>query len=256
MTEARTPATVPRVGFLYPDSGGEGDYQRIANGLTTPVETHVVNLPVRENSHREEALLEIGSRENLLAGAGRLPQGLGAAMWACTSASFIFGLEGARQQVAPLRELLGVPVSSSSLAFVAALEELGVKRVTIAATYPEGITAHFRRFLTDAGFEVLSEGSLGIISGDEVSELDADAVVRLVLANDHPDAQAIVVPDTALNSVESVEQLEREIGKPVLTSNQVTAWQGLRLAGHSARGEGLGVLFHRARTSEPAKEQV
>ena len=40
-----------------------------------------------------------------------------------------------------------------------------------------------------------------------------------------------------------VAALEHALGKPVLTANQVSAWEGLRLAGVSCACAGLGALF-------------
>ena len=37
--------------------------------------------------------------------------------------------------------------------------------------------------------------------------------------------------------------LEAKFGKPVLTANQVTAWEGLRLTGLTVDAPGLGSLF-------------
>jgi hypothetical protein len=47
----------------------------------------------------------------------------------------------------------------------------------------------------------------------------------MVEQNDNPDAEAILVPDTALHTVAWLEQLEAAAGKPVLTANQVTFWK-------------------------------
>jgi len=51
------------------------------------------------------------------------------------------------------------------------------------------------------------------------------------LATDAADAQALVVPDTALPTMGILTELERKLDKPVLTANQVTLWKAFRLAG-------------------------
>jgi maleate cis-trans isomerase len=40
-----------------------------------------------------------------------------------------------------------------------------------------------------------------------------------------------------------IEILERDLGKPVVTSNQVTLWAALKKLGIHERIEGLGKLF-------------
>lgn len=42
-----------------------------------------------------------------------------------------------------------------------------------------------------------------------------------------------LVPETALPSLSLIHPLEGALGKPVLTANQVTPWEGLRVAGAS-----------------------
>ena len=49
-----------------------------------------------------------------------------AVVWACTSGSFVYGWDGANAQAAALGEQLGIPASSTSLAFVHAARALGV----------------------------------------------------------------------------------------------------------------------------------
>ena len=40
-----------------------------------------------------------------------------------------------------------------------------------------------------------------------------------------------------------IDKLEAAVGLPVLTANQVTVWQGLKLLGDVPRYEALGALF-------------
>ena len=72
--------------------------------------------------------------------------------------------------------------------------------------------------------------------------------VAFVRAGDRPDAEVVLVPDTALHTARSLETLEEAIGKPVLTANQVSVWEALRLAGRddAARGRDSGTLFSRS----------
>ena len=65
----------------------------------------------------------------------------------------------------------------------------------------------------------------------------------MVTAADHPDAEAVLVPDTAMHTLAIIDQLEAAVGKPVLTANQVTVWKGLELLGPVPELPGLGALF-------------
>jgi len=164
-------------------------------------------------------------------------------MWACTSGSFVFGWDGAHKQVDEIRRELGVPASSTSLAFVEALRALDVRRVAVAATYPPDVAERFAEFLAVDGAEVVSLTSEEILTAEEVGRLDRDRVMRFVSAADRQDADAVLVPDTALHTAAWLTDIEAAVGKPVLTANQVTFWQALRPAGRVPRAAQLGRLF-------------
>jgi maleate cis-trans isomerase len=233
-----------RIGILYPGYAAENDFDLLGQRLAGIAAFDVVHTSIGEDAHREDALLDMGSPERLLEAIGRFPRdAVSAVVWACTSGSFIYGWEGAHAQVAELENAAGIPVSSTSLAFVAAARALGLRRVSIAATYPEDITRRFEAFLARGGLDPVAVVSGGIITAAEVSGLVGDDAAALVEAADRPDADAVLVPDTALHTIEAIEALEAAVGKPVLTANQVSAWEGLRLAGSEVVPQGPGRLF-------------
>jgi maleate cis-trans isomerase len=238
-----------RVGFLYPDHAAEDDLPWLVDALFPDRATRaeVVHTTIGEDAHTVEALTDTGARWRLRDGASIL-RGRGAhvAMWACTSGSFVFGLGGARRQADELAEDFGGPASSTSLAFVAALAAIGVQEVAVAASYPEPLAQRFVEFLAEAGCSVVNADSRGIFTAAQVGRLDEDAVLALVRDTDHPRAKAVLVPDTAMHTVRLLDRLEAAVGKPVLTANQVSVWEALRLAGavpSRAGLAGLGFLF-------------
>ncbi|MGW9635484.1 maleate cis-trans isomerase family protein [Nocardiopsis alba] len=232
-----------RVGILYPGFSAEDDYQTFASQIDD-VELPLVHTLMREDAHRVDALLDVGSEEVLSKGAEELSaMEIDSAIWACTSGSFVFGWDGARRQVQGVRDVVGVPASSTSFAFVHALRQLRLSRVAIAATYPDDVARHFERFLTEAGVTVLSLASHGIVTAAEVGRLDPDEALDFVISNDHPGADAVLVPDTALHSADLIDPMEALLGKTVLTANQVSVWEGLRLVGRCESRPGPGNLF-------------
>ena len=235
-----------RLGMLYPGYAAEDDLPWLVQTLFEDgsVVADVVHTTVGEDAHRVDALLDLGSAERLAEGAATLRRnGAAVAVWACTSGRFVFGLDGARHQVAELAKAFGGPASSTSLAFVEALRALGAQSVAIAATYPEPVTRCFVELLRDAGFDVLANQSRGVVTAAEVGTVGRDAVLELAADGDHPNADALLVPDTALHTVRWMSDLERAVGKPVLSANQVTVWEALRLAERPAYAPNLGALF-------------
>jgi maleate cis-trans isomerase len=86
--------------------------------------------------------------------------------------------------------------------------------------------------------------SAGIDTAAEVGRLSPQQVQALAVGNDTPNADALLIPDTAMHTVTQVDALEALLDKPVLTANAVTVWEGLRIAGISRHVAGLGKLFN------------
>jgi len=232
------------VGLLYPGWGAEDDFPALEERLSGVVRLPLVRTSVGEDAHRVDALLDLGSAKRLAEGAAELqPHDPDSVMWACTSGSFVFGWDGAREQAQGIADVLQLPVSSTSIAFVEALTAMGLSKVAVAASYPEDVAVHFVDFLRRGGIETVSFGSHGIYTAAEVGRLSKDQVVAMVNAADVPEAEAVLVPDTAMHSLMWLDDLEAAVGKPVLTANQVSVWEGLRIAGGPTTFDGLGALF-------------
>ncbi|MFI5623725.1 maleate cis-trans isomerase [Nocardioides sp. NPDC051685] len=234
----------PVVGLLYPGYAAEDDFPALENALGGAIWLPVIHTSIGRDEHTVEALLDTGSAARLAEGADAIAaHSPDAVMWACTSGSFVYGPDGAAAQAAAISERLGIPASSTSIAFIEAARALGLERVAVAASYPADLAEHFRSFLAAGGIEVVSFGASGIFTAVDVGRLGPEAVAEMVAAVDVPEAEAVLVPDTAMHTLTCIDTLEKELGKPVLTANQVTVWEGLRIAGKPRPLPGLGALF-------------
>jgi maleate cis-trans isomerase len=234
------------LGFLYPGHSAEDDYPRMEQLLGSDIRVDVVHTDIGEDAHRVDALREMGAPERLAAGCQALRlSGAEAVVWACTSGSFVYGYEGAHDQIRTLARTAGLPASSTSFAFAHAAREIGARRVAVAATYPDDVARLFADFLASAGAEVLSVRGAGIITAAEVGTWGVDDILTLARAADHPEAEALLLPDTALHTASHITTLEEELKKPVLTANQVSVWEALRLTDRRVNAPELGELFTR-----------
>ncbi|MEH0423645.1 maleate cis-trans isomerase family protein [Streptomyces sp. B21-083] len=232
------------LGFLYPGHSAEDDYQRIEQLLGSDIRLDLVHTDIGEDAHRVDALLEMGSADRLAAGVESLRMsGAESVVWACTSGSFVYGWEGAHEQVRALARAAGLPASSTAFGFVHAVRELGVRKVAVGATYPADVTGLFAEFLRAAGIEVTAVHSAGIVTAAEVGEWGEAELTALARAADDADAEALLLPDTALHTASHIGALEKHLTKPVLTANQVSVWEALRLATRKVNAPSLGTLF-------------
>jgi maleate cis-trans isomerase len=212
--------------------------------IDPPAEVHLVHTGFLKDAHTVEALSEMGSLPRLQRGAEALAgSGIESVLWTSTSASFVLGLDGIRQQIDALEKALGVPASTTAMAFARAITAINANSVAIAATYPEDVAQRFCQFLDHFDINVVHVSSRGIVTAAEVGELEKDDVIEFAVANSHNDADALLIPDTALHSAAWLPDIESATGKPVLTANQVSFWEALRLCGKLTPQRGLGRLF-------------
>ncbi|MDE0113464.1 MAG: hypothetical protein OXI87_04405 [Albidovulum sp.] len=172
--------------------------------------------------------------------------GADAVVWACTSGSFIGGLAKAKTQLRDLQGRIGVPVTTAALALMSAADRLGLQKIDILSPYPMDVSGIFRDFMEDAGFEVVSLLPLGSPCASASASLDLIEECRPLASMP---GEAIIIPDTATNTLGNVAELETAAGKPVLTVNQACLFEGALLAGARDAVAGIPALRRLADTS-------
>jgi maleate cis-trans isomerase len=225
-----------RLGIILPSGGTEPEYYETVEGSSPPGRLFIV---ISRNGgdrgtgdHAVDSLLETARIDYLEDAAQRLARiGVDSVMWACTSGSFVVGVERASVQAAAIAQAAKVPASSTSLAFVDALQTLHLKRVAVVAPYPRDATDLFLAFLRHFGIDVVNSRRLDNPSGWDSALFDQRKLVDICKATDVSAAEALVIPDTALPTLDILAELEQALHKPVLTANQVTIWKGYQLAG-------------------------
>ena len=65
---------------------------------------------------------------------------------------------------------------------------------------------------------------------------------RLARQANDPKAEAVFISCNTFRTLEILEALEQDLGKPVVRANQATMWESLRLAGVNPKLEGVGRL--------------
>lgn len=164
--------------------------------------------------------------------------------YGCTSGSIVCPLE---EIVSDLHGRTGLPVIATAGSVVAALRALSVRRVAVATPYVDFVNEAERDFLHAQGFEVTSLHGLRL--GETQTERRAigrvppEHVYRMARRVDRPEAEAIFISCTNLATIDVIERIEADLGKPVVTSNQACFWNSLRLAGVPDSIKGYGKLL-------------
>jgi len=155
--------------------------------------------------------------------------------YACSSGSFVRGLEGEKRLAESMRSVGGCGEAvTTSGALVSALVRLGVRRVATATPYDARLTERLTTFLEEADVDVVSSAHLGL--SREIQTVPYEETLRLVRDANSDDAEAVFVSCTNLATYDVIAPLEAELGKPVITANQVTMWALLETMGRRAVG--------------------
>jgi maleate isomerase len=164
--------------------------------------------------------------------------------YACTSGSFIGGPGYDQELLARITaEARGVPSVGTSPAMVEALRAVGIRRVSVVTPYTDEINEGLTAFLTAHGFNVLSMAGQQIVPNVEIGAQTPATILAFAKANLDPAADGLFLSCTNWRAMEVAEQLEREIGKPVVTSNQATLWAALRVLNVATWVDGYGRLL-------------
>ena len=102
-----------------------------------------------------------------------------------------------------------------------ALRFLGAKRVVLASAYDDKVNAIAQGFIEANGYEVVAARGLGMVDNLAVGRLGPDSAYELARGADHQDADAMVLACTNWRTMDVIERLERELGKPVVSTTQV-----------------------------------
>lgn len=158
-----------------------------------------------------------------------------------TGASYVNGFANEAALVERLAALAGTTGLTAARAIASALRHLGVKKLALGTPYPDVINALGRAYWEAAGFEIVAHRRLeGVTS---IYAESAERAYQLAREADVSDAEAVLLSGTGLPTVDVLERLERDLGKPVISSMQASFWQALRLAGVREPIQGFGRLL-------------
>lgn len=135
------------------------------------------------------------------------------------------------------------PATTAATAMLQAFESLGIRRIALAAPWGVGTNETVAAFIEASGVKVVNQEAMGIISNLEVGRLDAQTAYDLGYQADRDDAEAIFLACGNWMTMDIVEQLERDTGKPVLTTNGCAIWAMLNILGGHESVSGYGTLL-------------
>jgi maleate cis-trans isomerase len=158
-----------------------------------------------------------------------------------TATSYHLGREGEAELLARLGAACGVPVVTAFAAVAAAFQRLGVRRIALGAPYSAETTAQGRAHLEAHGFTVVRAENLSGVTN--IYDETAERAYRLARGIDTDRAEAIFLTGPGMPTLPVLEALERDLGKPVVSSAAAMMWHGLRRSGVREPVAGYGRLL-------------
>ncbi|HET7885279.1 MAG TPA: hypothetical protein VFL62_03535 [Bradyrhizobium sp.] len=158
-----------------------------------------------------------------------------------TATSYTLGQSGEADLVARMESLSGARFVTAFGSVLAAFSHLGVRRIAYGTPYSAEMTARGRQHLETCGLTVVSSGHLANVRNiyEETSER-AYAIGRQV---DHASADVIFLSGVGMPTLDALQALEDDCGKPVISAASAMMWHALHVAGVRAGIQGYGTLL-------------
>lgn len=228
-----------RIGLLVPSSNSTQEPE-LVQMLPESVSLHVARLSLSR--------IDPDSTVSIVAELEKESRKLGDAavdivVLAATAPSTRLGKGYDAQLIRRMEEASGKPATTAATAMLDAFAVLGVRRVALAAAWSETTNKWVAAFLESHGIEVPSQVAMGVVDNTEVGRLHPDTAFEHGRNADCEAADAVFLACGNWWTASIVEPLERAVGKPVLTTNNMTLWHALKKIGVREGVTGFGRLL-------------
>ena len=160
----------------------------------------------------------------------------------CTANSMESGLAHEKAIIEIIEQASGCPTITTAQAITQAFDRFGIKKLVLISPYVKATNQLEVNYLTETGYTVLHELGLGLET-HAYSTVTPQEWKNIVKENTRTDADGYFLSCTNTRMIEAVEDLENDLDKPVINSNQATLWACLKKLGVVHTDKKLGRLF-------------
>ncbi|HIF09116.1 MAG TPA: maleate cis-trans isomerase [Sneathiellales bacterium] len=245
-------ATKARIGVLVPhmELVAESEFAAMA---PAGVSIHAARVPLGPfGPHRETRPTDIREMVSAFAkppDVDRAAAMLAAAplnviVFAFTSSSYLLGADADASLKTRLEENTGgIPVVIQCAAAVAALRAVGAQRPALVHPpwWPDVLDEWGVAYFRDQGFDVAGHGTAKLPSHQ--GEVDAVKLADWIAMHVPTQADSVFLGGSGLRTIGTIQELEAELCRPVITANQAAFWYAIGLAGVAVSSKSYGQLF-------------
>lgn len=160
----------------------------------------------------------------------------------CTANSMEKGLAHEAAIVDIVATASGCPTISTAQAITRAFDRVGIRKLVLISPYVKTTNEHEVNYLSEAGYRVVHELGLGLES-HAYAKVTPEEWKKVVTENTRDEADGYFLSCTNTRMIEAIDDLERELGKPVVNSNQAVLWTCLERLAIRQDAARLGRLF-------------
>jgi maleate cis-trans isomerase len=210
-----------RIGLLVPsiNTTMETEFWRIA---PEGVSVHTARIAGGRHGTPEE--LRSMEKESRLAAQRVANAEPDVVVYGCTSGSFFEGADWNRSICEQLTKITGAPTVTTAGAMAECLLRNGHRKVDVVTPYVEVTNERLKQFLRAHGVEVSKLATFDMLDMFDHAKVLPEEIYRKVKETVSDDTSAVFVACTQLRSLEVLDILERDLGKPVYSAVQATAW--------------------------------
>jgi len=228
-----------RIGLIIPSSNRMVE-QEMVRALPAGVQAHVTRLRMTGPHHvpLEELLPRIEEAARTLVDAK-----CDVVAFHCTATSTEAGLVGEERALAAVARAGTPQATTTATAIRRAFAAVGARRVVLVTPYDARTTEEEAAFLRRAGYDVLAAKGFALGGSDQFCATPAQYWLERTLELARPDADAYLISCANIATFAVIDELERRLDRPVVTSNQSVLWDALCRLGWRERGMCPGRLF-------------
>jgi maleate cis-trans isomerase len=162
----------------------------------------------------------------------------------CTGTSMSGGVDMDNFVVSEIAKATRRPAISTAGAVKAALAALNARRLVFISETEQSGHDKKLKFLREAGYEILADKAANLPGTDQYCTTPPQLWYDLAMSLRNDAADAYFISCANIHSVDVIQALERDLQKPVVTSNQAALWCALRYLGLPDTIPALGTLFN------------
>ena len=169
-------------------------------------------------------------------------QNLDCVAYGCTSGTIAAGYKSIYEKInlAKPNTKVTTPITST----INALKNLKINKLSIFTPYTDEINQSVIKYFKEKNVEISELSYFDIASDLDIGRVDPNHLYDVLSRQDLSNSDALFVSCTALPVLTIIKDLEKKLGKIVLSSNQTLIWDTLHQIDYKNKIEGFGELFN------------